>query len=270
MIDGILTKNINSNDIFIDRNNTIYVIDSQNKRVYKWFDFNSTNAIFHQFNESTDTLFVSTTGDIYVSASGSSEHVQKWTAKTNTINISMHICGGCSSIFIDANDIFYCAIKMNHQIVTTSINNNSTILTVVAGTGFLGSESNMLHMPEGIFVDTNLDLYVADSGNNRIQLFHPGDLNGKTIAGTSDSILLHLPMRVLLDEDGVIYILHLIDPCLVRSGPKGYEPLVICEKFFFIFNYAMTFDIYGNIYSISMRPTTPIVKYLLIKNTCGK
>ena len=258
--------------MFIDRNNTVYVADSGHRGVYKWFDsnFNSTNVIFHQFNGSTNTLFVSTTGDIYVTTGLLREHVQKWTAKTNTINISMHICGQCSSIFIDVNDIFYCSMRLNHQIFSTSINNNSTILTVVAGTGFLGSESNMLHMPEGIFVDTNFDLYVADSGNNRIQLFHPGDLNGKTIAGTSDSIILHQPTHVLLDEDGIIYIHHLTDPCIVRSGPKGYEPLLMCQKSFHLTNYAMAFDIDGNIYTAGNGPRTSILKYLLIKNTCGK
>jgi len=260
--------------MFIDRNNTVYVADLKHRGVYKWFDFNfnSTNVIFHQFDDddSVDTLFVSTTGDIYVTTGLLREHVQKWTAKTNTINISMHICGGCSSIFIDANDVFYCSIPMNHQIVTTSINNNSTILTVVAGTGFIGSESNMLHMPGGIFVDINFDLYVADSGNNRIQLFHPGDLNGKTIAGTSDSIILHEPTHLLLDEDGIIYILHSIDPCIVRSGPKGYEPLVMCQKSSYSTDYAMAFDIDGNIYTAGNDPRTSIIKHLLIKNTCGK
>ena len=258
--------------MFIDRNNTLYVADSIHRGVYKWFDsnFNSTNVIFHQFNGSTNTLFVSTTGDIYVTTGLLREHVQKWTAKTNTINISMHICGECSSIFIDVNDIFYCSMRLNHQIFSTSINNNSTILTVVAGTGFLGFESNMLYMPGGIFVDINFDLYVADSGNNRIQLFHPGDLNGKTIAGTSDSIILHQPTHVLLDEDGIIYIHHLTDPCIVRSGPKGYEPLLMCQKSFHLTNYAMAFDIDGNIYTAGNGPRTSILKYLLIKNTCGK
>ena len=48
---------------------------------------------------------------------------------------------------------------------------NSTTTTTVAGTGVEGSSLDMLSYPWGIYVDINLDLYVADSVNCRIQLF---------------------------------------------------------------------------------------------------
>ena len=37
--------------------------------------------------------------------------------------------------------------------------------------------------PRGIFVDTNLDLYVADRYNHRVQLFRSGQLDAVTVAG---------------------------------------------------------------------------------------
>ena len=46
-----------------------------------------------------------------------------------------------------------------------------------------GSASDRLADPQGIFVDIDFNLYVADNGNNRIQLFLPGQLNATTVAG---------------------------------------------------------------------------------------
>ncbi|CAF1473626.1 unnamed protein product, partial [Rotaria sp. Silwood1] len=63
------------------------------------------------------------------------------------------------------------------------INNGQTVPMAVAGTGCPGPVPNMLDHPHGIFVDTKLNLYVADTGNNRIQFFSPGIENAKTIAG---------------------------------------------------------------------------------------
>ena len=49
-----------------------------------------------------------------------------------------------------------------HQVITKSLDFVSSPVTVVAGTGTVGSTSNMLNKPRGIFVDINFDLYVAD------------------------------------------------------------------------------------------------------------
>ncbi len=45
------------------------------------------------------------------------------------------------------------------------------LLKIVGGIGSAGSTSNTLNNPRGIFVDTTLNLYVADCGNNRIPKF---------------------------------------------------------------------------------------------------
>ena len=65
-------------------------------------------------------------------------------------------------LFIDINDYLYCSMRDLHQVVTKPLNSISNQLTIIAGTGCSGSISNMLNGPHGIFVDINLDLYVAD------------------------------------------------------------------------------------------------------------
>ena len=84
------------------------------------------------------------------------------------------------------------------------------ITTIIAGTGVNGSESDMLTTPWGIFVDINLDLYVADWGNDRkIQLFRLNQRNGITVAcsgygSTNDK--LAFPQTMSFDSYGNIYV----------------------------------------------------------------
>ena len=78
---------------------------------------------------------------------------------------------------------------------TNSLDLYSYEITVVAGVGLGGSDAHMLQQPEGIFVDTDLNLYVADVKNHRIQFFRSGEINGLTIAGTVDTYVLFLPVN---------------------------------------------------------------------------
>jgi hypothetical protein len=73
-------------------------------------------------------------------------------------------------------------------VVKKHLNDNSTVTTIAASTSTFGDAENLLWLPTGIFVDVNSDLYVADYGNHRIQLFKFGQLNGSTVAGSKSKI----------------------------------------------------------------------------------
>ncbi|CAF5038205.1 unnamed protein product, partial [Rotaria sp. Silwood1] len=53
----------------------------------------------------------------------------------------------------------------------------------VAGGNELGSETNQLSLPWGLYVDNDLTIYVADYGNHRIVEWKSGATNGKVVAG---------------------------------------------------------------------------------------
>ena len=104
--------------------------------------------------------------------------------------------GSCFSLFLGPNDTLYCSLSDLHQVVSRSLRNNGTRLTIVAG-----SVPSALSFPRGIFVESSANLYVADSGNDRIHLFTLGQTNGSTVVGSG------MPDNLILDADGSLFIL---------------------------------------------------------------
>jgi sugar lactone lactonase YvrE len=89
----------------------------------------------------------------------------------------------------------HCIIKLfNMQVI-------SPLPNIVAD----GSGANQLCYPTGIAVDSNRNLFIADSDNNRVMLWPPNSTSGSMIAGLgtagSDSFSLYSPFGIFLDED---------------------------------------------------------------------
>jgi sugar lactone lactonase YvrE len=82
--------------------------------------------------------------------------------------------------------------------------------TTVAGGNGTGSAANQLSHPNGVFVDSNGDIFIADVGNNRIQKWTPGATQGITVAGGNGygpaPNQLASPMGVFVDSNGNIFI----------------------------------------------------------------
>ncbi|CAF0939088.1 unnamed protein product [Adineta steineri] len=221
--------------IFVSTNNTIYVANRQNKTIVMWQgeNVNSTKIIHGNFTL-PESLFVTSNGDIYISDDGKNSRVQKWIAKTNNFVTVMNVNSSCYGLFIDINDTLYCSMLEHHQVVKRWLN-DSVINSnrVAAGTGIVGLASNQLNLPHGIFVDMNLDLYVADRDNNRVQLFLPGESNGITVAGSGSlnpTITLHCPSGIILDAEKYLFIVDQNNHRVVGSSWNGFRCLVGCYE----------------------------------------
>ncbi len=131
-----------------------------------------------------NSLFVTINGDIYVENGLSNRRVDKSTLNTTQSITVMDVMESCWGLFVDLNDNLYCCMNYKHQVIKKSLNSTTDTSTIAAGNGSGGLLPNTLFFPSGIFVDINFDLYVADSGNSRIQRFKSGELNATTLAGT--------------------------------------------------------------------------------------
>jgi sugar lactone lactonase YvrE len=121
-------------------------------------------------------------------------------------------------VAVDASGNLYIADDDNNRIRKVS----NGVITTVAVTGVAGfsgdngpATSAQLNGPAGVALDTSGNLYIADTGNNRIRKVSNGVITtvaGNGIAGFSGdngpatSAQLNGPVGVALDSTGVLYI----------------------------------------------------------------
>ena len=200
--------------------------------------------------------------------------VEKWTLNTNTSIAVMYVPQVCQGLFVDINNTIYCSMPNANKVVKRWLNDNSNLSTTVAGTGTSGNSASTLNFPYGIFVDTNLDLYVTDFNNHRIQLFRPGQLNGTTVAGSASmnvTITLNRPTSVILDGDRYLFIVDNTNRRIVGSGPYGFRCIVGCPGGGGVINQlsnlcALSFDSFGNIY-VTDWSTSRIYKFVVMESS---
>jgi hypothetical protein len=223
------------------------------------------------------SIFAAINGDMYIdNGINASSCIAKRTSNANTSGIAMYVGQKCFGIFIDINNTLYCSMRNVHQVVARSLNSVTDILTVVAGIGCPGSSSDMLNLPSGIFVDINFDLYVADCGNDRIQLFESDPLNGTTLSidGIAGTIPLNCPTGIVLDGDDYLYIVDSGNQRILASGPAGFLCLIGCSGTSGSASnqlntpWSMSFDSYGNIF-VTDQGNSRIQKFILATNSCG-
>ena len=261
-------------DIFIDTNNTIYAADLLNGRIQIWMNNhtkNPTNTIYTN-PILPNSIFVTANGDIYTDNKNRPYQVHKWSMNTNSSTIVMHTDTACYGLFVDIKNTLYCSLRDTHKVVARSLRSSSNMLTIVAGTGCAGNTMNTLYNPNGIFVDENFDLYIADTINNRIQLFRSGVLNGVTIAGSGTikvTIELRSPTDVTLDRDKNLFIVENRGPRIIVSGPQGFRCIIGCISSILYRPRSMAFDSYGNVYVVD-GGNNRIQKFMRLNNTLSK
>lgn len=268
--------------VFVSINSSVYVAEESSNQVQIWIEGNNTpvktitNGLINPYS-----LFVAENGDIYIDNGASNSRVEKWTTSATSGTTVMNVNASCYSLFIDSNNTLYCSLGSLHQVVKTSLNNVGNLLVIAAGTGLAGSASNMLNDNHGIFVDTNFNLYVADSGNNRIQLFQTGQSNAITVVGsgsttaTAAAITLNYPEAIILDADGYLYIADTNNNRIIRSDSTGFRCIVGCTGSSgsasneLNMPCSLSFDSYGNLF-VADQNNSRIQKFILATNSCGK
>ena len=250
------------------------------RQIQIWLEGNTSIARTIPFNRSSLAgLFVTTMEDIYIHAGQPTGRIEKWPLNATNSIIVMNVSAVCFGLFITTNGTLYCSFGFTgHSVIRTTLA-NTMITTAVAGNGSPGSSPNRLTYPYGIFVDVDFTLYVADFGNNRIQRFLPGQLNGTTVAGAGaaapGNITLAQPNFITLDGDGYLYILEYGSGRLIGSGPNGFRCVAACtntpgvasDQLITPANFA--FDSHGNIF-ISDMGNSRIQQFIMVTNSCGK
>ncbi|CAF4147008.1 unnamed protein product, partial [Adineta steineri] len=263
--------------IFVKTNNTIYVVNKEINTIVMWEEenINPTKIISGSFIEPV-SLFVTSNGDIYIDDGYKNGQVQKWIAETNNFVTVMNVKSSCFGLFVDINDTLYCSMYYHHQVVKRSLNDPlMTSTRVAAGTGIYGSASNQLNSPHGIFVDVNLDLYVADCLNDRVQLFQSEESKSITVAGgesLNPTITLSCPSGIILDAEKYLFIVDQGNNRIVGSGLNGFRCLVGCygggsQSSELNNPFSFSFDHSGNMF-VTDQSNHRIQKFQYVEESC--
>lgn len=255
-----ITVGTDPGGVFVDKNNTVYVMARSRNRIVIWNEgaTNPTRTVNIELDAQT-SLFVTVNGEIYFDRENSGIFsVQKWSRNGTPATTVMILDGRCYGLFVDIYENIYCSRNETHQIVKRSSNDNITQVTVIAGNGTQGSSNQTLSYPHGIFVTIEFDLYVADCGNDRIQLFKKDSREGLTIVGkgTNTTTNLDCPVSVILDHDGYLFIVDYHNHRIVVSDSTGFRCIPQCNSSanslfgpLHIDPQTISFDRYGNIYA---------------------
>ena len=214
--------------MYIDKNNTIYAASRETGQILIWSnDRINPTTVLHANLYSPLSIFVTSNGDIYVGDQNSVKQVSYSNSSTLIMQVSSH----CMGLFIDITNSIYCSIDQKHQVFKKWLGDNASVMATVAGNGSAGSASNQLYNPNGIFVDTNFDLYVADMWNDRIQLFRLGQSNGIAVAGKTSpnsTIILKGPSNVILDGNKYLFITDHFKHRIIGSDEYGFRCVAGC------------------------------------------
>ncbi|MGA1940680.1 immunoglobulin-like domain-containing protein [Arcobacter sp. YIC-310] len=136
-----------------------------------------------------------------------------------------------SSIAIDSNDNLFVADTKNHKIRKITPDGRSSTF---AGLGVIGSSDDIgiastFNTPYGIDIDSNDNLYVADTNNHKIRKITPSG-NVTTLAGsgsagfadgTGSLATFRYPDKLVVDSDNNIYVGDYNNHSIRKITPAG-------------------------------------------------
>ena len=255
--------------IFIDKYDTIYVPGANTSSIYIWTN-NSLNSptTLNTSSWQNYIIFVTNNNDIYTNNPILPYEIVRWNSNGNQSDIAAYGDDECLGLFVDINNTLYFSIRDLHKIMARSLTTSLNTLTTVAGAGCSGNTASTLNSPRGIFVDIDLNLYVADCNNNRIQRFQSASSNAITVAGTGSinvTIDLNNPVAIVLDADNYLFIVDYGNNRIVGSGSNGFRCISGSISNMLTSPTSMAFDSRGNIYVVD-QGNNRIQKFVRLNN----
>ena len=185
----------------VDPSLNVYVLDSNNYRVMLWLRNASVGTRVAGSGSSGSTLnsiaaatglYVDSQGYIFVSDTNN-HRVLRWAPNaTNAVVVAgTGVPGGdnsglsspCGIDYDEASSYLYVADYGNDRIQRFAVGFSTTGTTVAGGYG-AGSGANQFNSPQSVYASrTSNNIYITDSGNNRIQRWVSQTFSGTTIVG---------------------------------------------------------------------------------------
>jgi len=187
---SLLTQLSSPNSVVLDSStNTLYVADTGNHRILS-FEPNVTTGVLvaggagagtssTQLSSPTDIYYDSSSRTLFIVNLGS-HCVVRWVIGAFTWSLVAGIPGSTGTtpltfnnpqgLTLDSAGNLYVADTSNHRIQFFR-SGNVTGTTIAGTTSTAGASSSLLYGPRSVKVDSQFNLYVADTTNHRVQMF---------------------------------------------------------------------------------------------------
>ena len=169
---------------------------------YFWFDSTETYMYVtdcdnHRIMRYSTNSTTGTNGTIFAGGTGG-----------GNANTQLYYPWGIYSVSSVSN-YMYITNYQGHSVSKWAPGASSGIF-VAGSPGVAGSSSTLLNNPMGIKLDTNINMYVVDNANHRVQMFCYNNSTGTTIAGNgtagSSATQLNAPRGIAFDSSMNMYI----------------------------------------------------------------
>lgn len=232
----------------------------------------TSNTVYFSTNASSK-IFVDSSNQVYVDFELSGRFgVYKYLKNRSIPQVALNTTSPCYSFALNTQGDVYCSISTQNQVIKRSVNDDPHIISVVAGNASVGSLPHQLSQPLGIFIERDNTLYVADCGNNRIQNFSYGKLNGTTVAKnlTIGEFTMNCPTELIIDQYRTLYVIDSNNFRILALAEHSVRCIIGCfnrssSSIGYFQPIALTFDTRGNLL-IADNYTGTVEKFLLLKN----
>ncbi|MDG6221231.1 MAG: 6-bladed beta-propeller, partial [Candidatus Thermoplasmatota archaeon] len=194
--------------------NRIYVVDKGNARIQVF----SMSGIYERtIGADCYDMAIGPGGNLYV-ADTPNHCIKVLTSAGQTIQtLGTFMVSGSSnthlnfptSVAVDSAGRVYVSDHMNHRIVIYDDISSSIADRIIGDTGIKGSDVNHFDGPKGVAVWSN-EIYVADTGNQRVQIFNQAGNYLRTIGVTGksgrDNVHFRGLVDVFVDVEGTLYV----------------------------------------------------------------
>jgi sugar lactone lactonase YvrE len=204
-------------DIFVDDDQTIYIVDRSNNRIVEWKSNANSGQIIaggngkgnqtNQLNWPLNVIIDPKTNSLIIS-DYDNKRIMRWSRQNNIKGQIIVSDIKCLGLTMDKTGYLYVSDSEKHEVSRWKIGDQNG--TIVAGGNGKGDRLNQLNRPSFIFVDEDYSLYVSDQNNHRVIKWIKDASEGIVVAGGNGkgSSLRQLsdPRGVIVDQFGQIYV----------------------------------------------------------------
>ncbi|CAF3807113.1 unnamed protein product [Rotaria sp. Silwood1] len=212
-------------DLYVDDDQTIYVVDAANTRIVEWKSGATNGKVVagengvHQLKWPRDVIIDKESDNLIIS-DWENKGVVRWPRRNGTREETIISNISCIGLTMDDNGFLYIVDAGEHEVRRYKI--GDTKGTVVAGGNGQGNRLDQLDYPRYVFVDRDHSVYVSEYENHRVMKLEEGAKQDIVVAGGQGQSLTQLnkPEGVVVDRLGTVYVTDYGNHRIMR-WPKG-------------------------------------------------